>query len=61
MKTDFDHLEMIYKSPASSDIDSCKLANCEDSVVLKNRVNYLFKTVSRFSMETANLNAILGS
>ena len=60
-KTDFDHLEMIYKSAASSDFDSSKPANCEDCIVLKKKVNYLITTASRLSVGTENLNAILGS
>jgi len=59
VKTDFDNLEMIYK--ASSDFDSSKPTNCENCVVLQNKVNYLITTTSKLSMGTANLNAILGS
>ena len=61
MKTYFDNLEMIYKSAASRDFDSSKLANCADCIVLEKKVNYLIKYASRLSMGTANLNAILGS
>ena len=59
LKTDFDHLEIIYK--ASSDIDSSKPVNCENYEVLQNKVNYLITTASRLSMGTINLNVILGS
>ena len=59
LKTDFDHLEIIYK--ASSDIDFSKLVNCENCEVLQNKVNYLITTTSKLSMGTTNLNAILGS
>jgi len=59
LKTDFDHLEMIYK--ASSSLDSSKPVNCENCEALQNKVNYLITTASRLSMGTANLNAILGS
>ena len=57
VKTDFDHLEMIYK--ASSDFDSSKPTNCENCDVLQKKVNYLITTASKLSMGTANLNAIL--
>jgi len=60
-KTDFNHLEMIYKSTTSSDFDFYGHANCEDCVVLQNKVNYLIKITSRLSMGTANLNENLGS
>jgi len=61
LKTNFDNLEMVYKSTSSNDFDFRKTANCEDCVVLKNKVNYLIKATSRLSMRTVNLNAILGS
>ena len=61
LKTDFDHLEMIYKSAASDDFDSCRPTNCENCVVLKNKVNYLIKTASRLYMRITNLNTILRS
>ena len=59
LKIDFDHLEMIYK--ASNDLDSSNPTNCENCVVLQNKVNYLITIASKLSMGTANLNAILGS
>jgi len=59
LKTDFDHLEMIYK--ASSSLDSSHPVNCENCEALQNKVNYLITTTSRLSMGTTNLNAILGS
>jgi len=59
VKINFDHLEMIYK--ASSDFDSIKPTNCENSsVVLQKKVNYLITTASKLSPGTTNLNAILG-
>jgi len=61
LKTEFDHLEIIYKAASSSDIDSWKLAYCEDCIVLQNKVKYFIKTASKLSMGTTNLNAILGS
>jgi len=42
VKTNFDHLEMIYK--ASSEFDSSKPSNCENYVVLQKKVNYLITT-----------------
>ena len=59
VKTDFDHLEMIYK--ASNSLDSSQPVNYENCEALQNKVNYLITTTSRLSMGTANLNAILGS
>ena len=59
LKTDFDHLEIIYK--ASSDLDSSKPINCENCEVLQKKINYLITTSSKLSMGTGNLNANLGS
>jgi len=59
VKTDFDNLEMIYKT--SSDLDSSKPTNCENCVILQKKVNYLITTAFKLSMGTANLNAISGS
>jgi len=59
LKTDFDHLEIIYK--ASSDFDSNKPINCENCEALQKKVNYLITTASKLSMGTTKLNAILGS
>jgi len=56
LKTDFDHLEIIYK--ASSNFDSSQPVNCEDSEALEKKVNYLITIASN---STTNLNAILGS
>jgi len=49
VKTDFDHLEMIYKP--FSDFDSSKPTNCETCDVLQKKVNYLITTTSNFSWE----------
>jgi len=59
LKTDFDHLEIIYI--ASNDFDSNKPINCEKCDALQKKVNYLITTASKLFMGTANLNAILGS
>jgi len=59
LKTNFDHLEIIYK--ASNDFDSSKPINCENCDVLQKKVNYLITTAFKLSMGTANLNANLGS
>ena len=55
VKTDFDHLEIIYK--ASSDFGSSKATNCENCFVLQNKVNYLITIASKLSLGTTNLNA----
>ena len=39
----------------------CKSANCKNSEVLQEKVKYSFKTTSKISLGTANLNVILGS
>jgi len=59
LKTDFEHLEIIYK--ASSNFDSSQPVNCENCEALQKKVNYLITTASKLSMGIANLNAILGS
>jgi len=59
LKTDFDHLEIIYK--ASIDFDSRKPINCENYDALQRKANYLITTASKLFMGTTNLNAILGS
>jgi len=59
LKTDFDHLEIIYK--ASNDFNSSKPINCENCDVLQWKVIYLITTASKLSMGTTNLNVILGS
>jgi len=59
LKTDYDHLEVIYK--AFSSLDSSQPINCENCEALQNKVNYLITTAFRLSMGTANLNAIMGS
>ena len=59
LKTNFDHLEIIYK--ASSSLGSSKPINRENCEPLQNKVNYLVTTTSKPSMGTANLNTILGS
>ena len=58
LKTDFEHLEMIYK--ASSSLDSSQPINCENCEALQNKVNYLITIASKLSMGTTNLNAIFG-
>jgi len=59
LKTDFDHLEIIYK--ASSNFDSSQPINFENCEALQRKVNYSITTASKLFMGTANLNAILGS
>jgi len=45
VKTDFDHLEMIYK--ALNDFDSSKPTNNENCSFLQNKVNYLITIPSK--------------
>jgi len=59
VKTDFDHIEMIYK--ASSDFGFSKSTNCENRYVLQKKVNYLITTACKLSIGTTNLDANLGS
>jgi len=61
MKTNFESLDMIYKSSSCNCYENGKVTNCENCEVLQGKVNYLIKTVSKLSMGTANLNALLGS
>ena len=61
MKIDFESLDMIYKSSSSNCSQNGKVTNCENCEVLQGKVNYLIKIVSKLSMGTTNLNALLGS
>jgi len=61
LNTDFESLEMIYKSSSCNCSENGKVTNCENCEVLQGKVNYLIKTVSKLSMGIANLNALLGS
>jgi len=61
LKTDFESLEMIYKSSSCSCSESGKVTNCENCEVSQGKVNYLIKIVFKLSMGTANLNKLLGS
>jgi len=60
-KTDFETLEKQYNSANSSRFNSSKPIDCENCVVLQNKVNYLVSTTSKLSMGTTNLNALLGT
>jgi len=59
MKIDFESLYMIYKSSSCNCSKNGKVSNCENCKVLQGKVNYLIKIVSKLSMGTANLNALL--
>ena len=61
LKTDFEHLEMIYSN--SVDCSEKQLARkpCENCTTLKNQVKYLLKTCAKFTRGKTNLEAVLGS
>jgi len=60
VKTDFEHLNMIYQS-SDYENESSKPAKCENYEVLEAKVKFLVKTSSKLAMGTTNLNAVLGS
>ena len=61
LKTNFESLEMIYKSSSCSFSKNAKVTNCENCEVLQGKVNYMIKNISKLSMGIANLNVLLGS
>jgi len=61
LKTDFESLDMIYKSSFCNCSKNGKVTNYENCEVLQGKMNYLIKIVSKLSTGTANLNALLGS
>jgi len=61
LKTDFESLDMIYKNSSCNCSENNKVKICETCGVLQKKVNYLPKTVSKFTVGTASLNALLGS
>jgi len=60
VKSNFEHLKIIYKAYMCNEVESCKSTKCEKCEVLQEKVNYLMKTVTRISLGIANLNVILG-
>jgi len=61
LKTYFESLDMIYKNSSCNCSENNKVKICETCGVLQKKVNYLSKTVSKFTVGTASLNALLGS
>ena len=61
LKINFKCLEMIHNNSYCNCTEIVKVTNCDNYEVLKEKGKYLIKTVSKFSMGIANLNALLGS
>ena len=61
LKTDFEHLEMIYNKSADCSEKQLATKPCENCTTLKNQVKYLLKTCAKFTREKANLEAVIGS
>ena len=61
VKTDFEHLEMIYSNSADCSEKQLARKPCENCTTLKNQVKYLLKTYARFTRGKANLKAVFGS
>jgi len=61
LKTDFECLEMIHNNSSCDFTKVVKVTNCDNCEVLKEKVKYFIKTVSKFSMGIANLYALLDS
>jgi len=60
VKTNFEHLNMIFQSSNHED-ESSKPAMCENCEVLQAKVKYLMKTSLKLASGTTNLNVILVS
>ena len=61
LKTDFEHLEMIYSNSIDCSEKQLAIKPCENCTTLKNQVKYLFKTCAKFTRGKPNLEAVLGS
>ena len=61
LKTDFEHLEMIYSNSTGCFRNQPVEIPCENCSVLKNQVKYLIKTCAKFTRGEANLEVVLGS
>jgi len=55
LKTDFEHLEMIYNNSTNCFRNQSVEIPGENCIVLKNLVKYLIKTYARFTRGEANL------
>jgi len=60
VKTDFEHLSMIFQF-SNLKGESSKPAKCENYKVIQAKVKYLVKTSSKHVLGTTNLNVVLGS
>jgi len=60
LKTDFEHLEMIYSTSTYCFRNQSVEKPCENCTVLKNQVKYLIKTCAKFTRGEANLKDVLG-
>jgi len=60
VKTDFEHLNLIFQS-SNYEGESSKPTKYENCEVLKAKVKYLVKSSSKLAMGTTNLNVVLGS
>ena len=61
LKTDFEHLEIIYSNSIDCSKKYLATKPCENCTVLKNQVKYLLKTRAKFTRGKTNLEAILDS
>jgi len=61
LKTDFEHLEMIYNNSTDCFRNQPAEKPCENCTILKNQVKYLLRTCAKFTRGKTNLEAVLGS
>ena len=61
LKTDFEHLEMIYSNSVDCFEKQLDTKPCEYCTTLKNQVKYLLKTCVKFTRGKANPEPVLGS
>ena len=61
LKTDFEHLEMIYSNSTNCFRNQLVGKPYENCTILKNQVKYLIKTCARFTRGEANLEVVLDS
>jgi len=61
LKTDFEHLEMIYSNSVDCSKKQLDIKPCENYTTLKNQVKYLLKTCAKFTRGKAKLEVVLGS
>ena len=60
LKTDFEHLQIIYRNLVDYSEKQLAIKPCENSTTLKNQVKYLLKTCAKFTRGKANLEAVIG-